>query len=180
VPEITPDMALDGIHHVSAITADVERTGDFLEAALGLRIVKKTVNQDWPEMPHWFWARYDGREVAPRSAFTFFGFPANGRWARGGVGQTHHVAFRAKDEEQQREWRERLVELGAQVSPVLDRDYFRSIYFRMPEGLLLEIATDGPGFAVDEPRDRLGTELRLPAWLADRREEIAAALVPLR
>ena len=180
VPAITPDMALDGLHHVSAITRDVEQANDFLQEALGLRLVKRTLNQDAPDMPHWFWAAYDGQTVAPHSSFTLFGFPPRGKVAQGGVGQTHHVAFRAAGEEQQREWRDHLLSLGVQVSPVMDRDYFRSIYFRAPDGLLLEIATDGPGFLVDEPRERLGTGLRLPAWLGERREEIEAALTPLR
>lgn len=180
VPEITPEMALDGLHHISAITQGVERASDFLQSALGLRLVKRTVNQDAPDIPHWFWAAYDGQTVAPHSAFTLFGFPPRGRVARGGVGQTHHVAFRASSGEQQAAWRDHLLSLGVQVSEVMDRDYFRSIYFRAPDGLLLEIATDGPGFMVDEPRGSLGTELRLPAWLADRREEIEASLPPLR
>ena len=145
-----------------------------------MRLVKRTFNQDAPDMPHWFWAAYDGQTVAPHSSFTLFGFPPRGKVARGGVGLTHHVAFRAGSEEQQREWRDHLLSLGVQVSPVMDRDYFRSIYFRAPDGLLLEIATDGPGFTVDEPRESLGTGLRLPAWLGERREEIEAALMPLR
>ena len=180
VPEITPDMALGGIHHVSAITDDVHRANEFYEAALGLKLVKRTVNQDDPGMPHWFWAHYDGSSVAPRSSFTLFGFPPNGRISRGGTGQTHHAAFRAADDEQQLEWRDHLLSLGVQVSPVMDRDYFRSIYFRAPDGLLLEIATDGPGFAVDEDAAALGTTLRLPAWLAGEREQIERVLTPLR
>jgi glyoxalase family protein len=180
VPVITPEMALQGLHHVSAITGSVERSNDFLEAALGLRLVKRSVNQDAPDIPHWFWASYDGKKVAPHSSFTQFGFPANGRMARGGVGQTHHVAFRANDLEQLQLWRERLLSQGSEVSPVMDRDYFQSIYFRMPDGLLLEIASDGPGFAVDEPAEKLGSELRLPEWLSGQRSEIERALVPLR
>ncbi|MFL5539293.1 MAG: VOC family protein [Longimicrobiaceae bacterium] len=180
VPAITPDMALQGLHHVSAITHDVERANGFLQEALGMRLVKRTFNQDAPGMPHWFWAAYDGQTVAPHSSFTLFGFPPRGKVAQGGVGQTHHVAFRAANEEQQREWRDHLLGLGVRVSPVMDRDYFRSIYFHAPDGLLLEIATDGPGFMVDEPRETLGTELRVPAWLAGRREEIESALTPLR
>jgi glyoxalase family protein len=96
------------------------------------------------------------------------------------VGQTHHVAFRASSDEQQAAWRDHLLSLGVSVSPVMDRDYFRSIYFRAPDGLLLEIATDGPGFMVDEPRGSLGTQLRVPAWLAERHDEIEASLTPLR
>jgi len=179
VPEIAPDMALTGIHHVSGITDDVERAHDFYTEALGLSIVKRTFNQDAPTMPHWFWARYDGERVASHSSMTLFGIP-RGKPSRGGVGQTHHVAFRASSDEQQLAWRDHLLGLGVQVSPVMDRDYFRSIYFRAPDGLLLEIATDGPGFAVDEPVASLGTELRLPAWLAGQRDEIEASLAPLR
>jgi len=179
VPVITPDMALDGLHHISGITRDVVEADEFLQGALGLRLVKKTFNQDAPGMPHWFWARYDGESVAPHSAFTLFGFPKNGKWAQGGVGQTHHVAFRARNDEELLAWRDHLRSIGAAVSEVKDRDYFRSIYFRMPDGLLLEIATDGPGFGIDEEPGRLGTRLRVPAWLADRREEIEAGLGPL-
>lgn len=180
VPEITPDMALEGIHHVSAITDSVQRADEFYQGALGLKLVKRTVNQDDPSMPHWFWARYEGGVVAPHSSMTLFGFPPNGRWARGGVGQTHHVAFRAADEEQQLAWRDHLLAMGVQVSPVMDRDYFRSIYFQAPDGLLLEIATDGPGFSVDEDAAVLGSALKLPKWLQGNREEIEAGLVPLR
>lgn len=178
VPAITPDMALSGIHHVSGITDDVERAHDFYTAALGLRIVKRTFNQDAPTMPHWFWARYDGNEVAPHSSMTLFGIP-RGKRTRGGAGQTHHVAFRARSDEELHAWREHLLGMGANVSPVLDRTYFHSIYFRAPDGLLLEIATDGPGFLVDEDRAELGTHLRLPAWLEAEREEIASSLAPL-
>jgi glyoxalase family protein len=175
VPEVTPEMALQGIHHITGITDDIERAHRFYTEALGLRLVKRSVNQDSPDMPHWFWARYDGREVAPHSSWTLFGWPGFRR-ARGGAGQTHHVAFRARDEEEQLAWREHLLEQGVQVTPVLDRDYFRSIYFRAPDGLLLEIATDGPGFAVDEDVDQLGSSLKLPEWLEPEREAIAAGL----
>ncbi|HEX2092881.1 MAG TPA: VOC family protein [Longimicrobiaceae bacterium] len=178
VPVITPAMALSGIHHISGITDDVERAHDFYTGALGLRMVKRTVNQDAPTMPHWFWARYDGAKVAPHSSMTLFGIP-RGKRARGGVGQTHHVAFRARDAEEQLAWREHLLGMGVQVSPVMERTYFRSIYFRAPDGLLLEIATDGPGFLVDEDPAELGRNLMLPAWLEPEREGIAASLAPL-
>jgi glyoxalase family protein len=98
---------------------------------------------------------------------------------REGVGQTHHIAFRAGSADEQRAWRDHLQSLDIDVTPVLDRTYFTSIYFRAPDGLLLEIATDGPGFTVDEPAGSLGRELRLPSWLEPRREEILASLTPL-
>jgi glyoxalase family protein len=179
VPTIVPTMALDGIHHVTGITHDVELLGDFYEKALGLRIIKKSVNQDDPTTPHWFWGNYDGTTVAPHSAITLFQWPANARRARGGTGQTHHIAFRAKDAEEQSQWRDHLLSIGLQPSPVMERSYFESIYFQAPDGMLLEIATDGPGFALDEDAEALGTSLKLPAWLEGQRPEIEHALVPL-
>jgi glyoxalase family protein len=179
VPEITADMALEGIHHITGLTPDIERAHNFYTSALGLRLVKKSVNQDDPSTPHWFWARYDGGGVGAHSAWTLFGWPGSTYRAREGAGQTHHVAFRARDDEEQRAWQDHLRSLGVEVSEVLDRSYFRSVYFRAPDGLLLEIATDGPGFAVDEPAGELGTTLRLPAWLETERERIESELAPL-
>jgi glyoxalase family protein len=179
VPEITADMALEGIHHITAITDDLVRADEFYHRALGLVIIKKTFNQDDPSTRHWFWGSYDGRSVAPHSALTFFGWPAGARPARGGAGQTHHIAFRAPSGESQLAWREHLLSLGIAVTEVLDRTYFRSIYFQAPDGLLVEIATDGPGFLIDEDRERLGSALRLPAWLEADREQIEASLSPL-
>ena len=98
---------------------------------------------------------------------------------RPGVGTVHHVAFRAADEEEQLEWRDRLSDAGQFVTPQKDRQYFRSIYFREPGGILFEIATDGPGFDVDESVETLGSELKLPSWLEDERERIEAALPSL-
>jgi len=148
VPVITPAMALTGLHHITGMTDDIARTSDFYEAALGLRLIKKTINQDDPDTPHWFWANYDGTRVLPGSSWTLFGWSPRHPRARGGIGQTHHVAFRAQDADEQLAWREHLLGLGLDVSPVMDRRYFTSIYFQAPDGQLLEIATDGPGFAV--------------------------------
>lgn len=179
VPAVTADMRLQGIHHVSAITDDLARSGDFYEEALGLRLVKKTYNQDDAETKHYFWAAYDGETVAPHSSMTLFGWEGSDYRARAGAGQTHHIAFRAKDAEEQAAWREHLVSLGLNVSPVMDRSYFESIYFRAPDGLLCEIATDGPGFAIDEAPETLGAGLKLPDWLEARRPDIERTLVPL-
>lgn len=99
---------------------------------------------------------------------------------RMGAGTVHHVAFRARDDDEQRAWRAQIAALGFNVTPVLDRQYFRSIYFREPGGVLFEIATDPPGFAVDEPADALGTSLKLPGWLEPRRQAIERTLPPLR
>ncbi|GAA2544914.1 ring-cleaving dioxygenase [Pseudonocardia hydrocarbonoxydans] len=95
-------------------------------------------------------------------------------------GTVHHVAFRVADRATQAAWRAELVEAGMQVTEILDRQYFTSIYFREPGGVLFEIATDEPGFAVDEPLLELGRSLKLPPWLEPTREQIAASLPTLR
>lgn len=99
---------------------------------------------------------------------------------RMGAGVVHHIAFRAPDDAQQAAWRELLLEKGFNVTPVLDRSYFHSIYFREPGGILFEIATDPPGFTRDEPLESLGTKLRLPEWIEPNRGVIERALPPLR
>lgn len=98
---------------------------------------------------------------------------------RPGAGSVHHVAFRVPDEEQYLAWAERLTKIGLNHSGPVDRYYFRSLYFREPNGILFELATDGPGFAVDEPMETLGERLALPPFLESRRPEIEAGLKPL-
>jgi glyoxalase family protein len=95
------------------------------------------------------------------------------------VGTVHHVAFRVAGDTEQLAWRERLVKAGLNATPVLDRQYFKSIYFREPGGVLFEIATDPPGFLIDESRERLGTDLKLPPWLEPQRSRIEQVLPPL-
>lgn len=99
--------------------------------------------------------------------------------ARQGAGGVHHVAFRTPDEQQYHAWTQRLDELGIRNSGEIDRFYFRSLYFREPNGILFEIATDGPGFATDEPMEKLGEKLALPPFLEARRAAIEAGLKPL-
>jgi len=99
--------------------------------------------------------------------------------AQQGAGGVHHVAFRTPDDQQYHRWTQRLNELGVRNSGEIDRFYFRSLYFREPNGILFEIATDGPGFATDEPMDALGEKLALPPFLESRRAAIEAGLKPL-
>ena len=99
--------------------------------------------------------------------------------ARQGAGGVHHVAFRTPDETQYHAWTQRLRELRIPNSGEVDRFYFRSLYFREPNGILFEIATDGPGFATDEPMETLGEKLALPPFLEPRRAEIEAGLKPI-
>ena len=99
--------------------------------------------------------------------------------AQQGAGGVHHVAFRTPDEAQYHQWTQRLNELGIRNSGEIDRFYFRSLYFREPNGILFEIATDGPGFATDEPMETLGEKLALPPFLEPQRAQIEAGLKPI-
>ena len=99
--------------------------------------------------------------------------------ARQGAGGVHHVAFRTPDEAQYHGWTQRLTELRVPNSGEIDRFYFRSLYFREPNGILFEIATDGPGFATDEPMETLGEKPALPPFLEPRRAAIEAELKPI-
>jgi glyoxalase family protein len=297
-------MRLEGIHHITAITGDAPRNVDFYARVLGLRLVKKTVNQDDPTVYHLFYADEFG---SPGSDITFFeypgarrgragagmvhrivwrvasedsvdfwkerlraesvdlshepgrlrfsdpeglglellvvetedapliadhpevpgelalqgfdsaraysfdpeasreflteslGFAPNGeseyevrgeqrgsRWtydqARergiGGAGTVHHIAWASPPEEHE-DWRERVIAGGGSPTPVIDRFYFRSIYFREPSGVLFELATIGPGFTTDEPLEHLGERLSLPPAFEHLREQVEPVLTPL-
>jgi glyoxalase family protein len=297
-------MKLEGIHHVTAITADAPRNVDFYARVLGLRLVKKTVNQDDPTVYHLFYADEEG---SPGSDITFFEYPGlpRGRagagmvhtvawrvgseaaldfWAErlvaegvetereagrlrfadheglthelgvvetddpplvarhpdvpvehalqgfdgvraysadpgrsrgfleetlgfapedggwevrgerrgsfyvyddppaerplGGAGTVHHVAW-ASTREEHEAWRDKVARAGAQPTPVIDRFYFRSIYFREPSGVLFEIATIGPGFTADEPLEHLGESLSLPPNFESLRDRLEEVLTPL-
>jgi glyoxalase family protein len=102
---------------------------------------------------------------------------ARGTW---GTGSVHHVAWRVPDDATHREVQRRLYDAGRQPTPVIDRFWFKSVYFREPGGALFEVATDGPGFMVDEPLGELGSNLVLPPWLEPQRREIESGLQPLR
>ena len=307
--------SVPGIHHVTAITADVQKNVDFYVTVLGLRFIKQTVNFDVPDTYHVYFGDYVG---TPGSAMTFFGWPhlpwraqgtgqvltvafavppaslgfwsdrlrrlgvdaaterrfgrdvlafpdadgirialvgeaSDDRWVpwqdgpvperhairsfhsvelavaeeepsarflidtmgfretgregprvqfetgAGGpaataqirvapelhrgeeaTGTVHHVAWRALDDEHQLAWREAVIAAGADVTPVIERKYFRSIYFREPGGVLFEVATDEPGFTVDEPAGALGSGLQLPAWHEHTRPDLEVSLPPIR
>ncbi|HEV2033546.1 MAG TPA: ring-cleaving dioxygenase [Candidatus Dormibacteraeota bacterium] len=303
-----------GIHHVTCITGDVQKNVDFYVSVLGLRFVKKSINQDVPDTYHLYFADYLG---TPGTAMTFFGWPhlpwcppgsgqvttvafavpqgsldfwsrrfrslglearrtsrfdtdsvvvkdpdgiqvevvgqaSDDRWVpwpdgpvdvdhairgfhsvtmtvakaestvhlltgtmdfrktgqegkvirfetgSGGpgaavdlleapespvgeeaVGTVHHVAWRALDDGHQLAWREVMMKAGRKVTPVIDRYYFKSIYFREPGGVLFEIATDQPGFTVDEAPEQLGSGLSLPPWFNVSRDQLDHDLTPI-
>jgi len=241
-------VQLEGLHHVTCVCADAQRTLDFYRDELGFSLVKKTVNFDDPHSYHLYFGDETG---SPGSLITFFEWPRAdaGRLGRGtlesvaletpvvdaerevtdpdglrlilapgdvprlrevtvignadlyvglfapdaplafappveepaliGPGTTHHIAWRARDDDEQLAWLDHVAELGLRPTTVQDRKYFHSIYFRMPDGMLIEIATDPPGFAVDEPADSLGNALSLPQWLEPERETLERELTPI-
>jgi glyoxalase family protein len=142
-----------------------------------MRRVKMTNNFDDPNSAHWYWGVGDGR---PGTLVTYFERqPEVEPRARFGSGQTHHFALAVADAQAQLEWREKLVEAGLPVSAVMDRVYFKSIYTRDPDGHIIELATLGPGFSVDETPDKLGSALKLPPWLKKERAKIEGVLRPI-
>lgn len=120
----------------------------------------------------------EGRLKCGAATVRLVGDPS-GAPVRMGPGCVHHVAWRVASDEDQLRWRERLLAAGVPVTPVRDRQYFHSIYFNEPGGILFEIATDPPGFTLDETQDELGSGLKLPPWLESSRAQIEAVLPPL-
>lgn len=179
VPTIDAAMALTrGMHHITAMTANVERVDEFLRGVLGLALVAKTENFDDPGTRHWAWGSAEAR---PGTLVTYLEKnPQTQRRSHMGTGQGHHYAFAVSNETTQLEFRERLLHAGIAVSDVMDRVYFKSIYTKDPDGHIVELATMGPGFLVDEPVTTTGTALRLPPWLEAHRAEIEPSLSPIQ
>jgi glyoxalase family protein len=174
----TPEMRLDRLHHITAIGSDAGRTTTFFTETLGMRLLKRTVNFDDPSSPHLYFGVGDG---APGTVVTYFIYPSGSMpRAQIGAGMTHHFALAVPDDEAHRAWYDRLNRAGVRTTPILDRYYFKSIYFQDPDGHIVEIATAGPGFDVDEPMGELGRSLRLPPDLEPARAAITSTLTPLR
>jgi glyoxalase family protein len=163
------EHSIRGFHSVSAALEGYERTAKLLTESFGYRLVNQSNNRFRFASQNETTA---GREIdlicAPDAA--------NGRIAAGSV---HHIAFRARDDAEQQQWRKHLVALGYNVTPVIDRVYFHSIYFREPGSILFEIATDPPGFTLDESLNQVGESLRLPPWLESARAQIETVLPPI-
>ena len=166
---VSTEHSIRGFHSVSAALEGYERTAKLLTASFDYRLVNQSNNR----------FRFASQnETAAGRVIDLICTPDahSGRVAAGSV---HHIAFRARDDAEQRQWRERLVALGYNVTPVIDRVYFHSIYFREPGGILFEIATDPPGFTLDEDLNQLGESLRLPPWLESSRAQIEKVLPPI-
>jgi len=163
---IPPEHARRGFHNVSAALEGYEKTARLLTDTLGYRLIEESGNR-------FRFASHDNS--APGRIVDLLCLPDAGV-GRVAAGSVHHIAFRARDEQEQLEWHEQLVDLGYNVTPVIDRIYFHSIYFREPGGVLFEIATEPPGFTVDQTIEELGTGLRLPPWLESARSQIEKIL----
>ena len=167
---VPAENAIKGFAGATLLERDRRRTEELLTDVLGFRVVDEDGNR----------FRYEagGGEGEPATVLDVVEDPDAGR-GNPVVGTVHHIAFRVPDEETERALREEVVSLGYNVTPVLDRKYFRSIYFREPGGVLFEIATDAPGFTLDESVDELGTNLKLPPQYESRRGQLEERLTPL-
>lgn len=162
---VSAEHAIRGLYSVTLWQESCDLTGKLLVDSLGYEPVREQASI----------FRYAAKERGPASVIDLRCVP--GLWPGvTGAGTVHHVAFRARTAEEQLNERNALVAKGFNVTPQIDRDYFHSIYFREPGGVLFEIATDDPGFTIDEPLDSLGRSLKLPKWLEQRRFEIEALL----
>jgi glyoxalase family protein len=155
------EHAITGIQGVTLFEPELQATDSLLTSTLGFQRIDQEVAR----------TRYF-------TGHTFVDLIHTPHEPRGfvSVGTVHHVAWRVADEEQQKSWREQIVDVGLNVTPVIDRRYFKSIYFREPGGVLFELATDPPGFTIDEEPDKLGTRLVLPPWLESERSQIEMRL----
>jgi len=160
----------DGFHSVTLHVADTDPTARVLVDVFGYDDLGPSEDGS----RHRFMTPSKGRGAVVDLITT----PANE--ARMGAGTIHHVAFRAEDDADQLEWRDRIASAGLDVTPVIDRQYFNAIYFREPGGVLFEVATDPPGFAIDEPIEALGEALKLPPKYETNRERIEQILPDIR
>ncbi len=160
-PDIPAEVAVQGFDEVRAFTRDAARGRGFLEDVLGFEAQDE-----------------EGWEVRGEKRGGRYVYDPADSLGTPGAGTVHHVAFASLMDDHEA-WQRRVAEAGAHPTPVIDRFYFRSIYFREPSGVLFEIATIGPGFASDEPKETLGERLSLPPAFEHLREQIEPRLTPI-
>ncbi|MGI4790349.1 MAG: ring-cleaving dioxygenase [Janthinobacterium lividum] len=165
---VSAEHAIKGIHAVTLPERSLEKTVKLLTETLGFRAIQTDGD----------WTRYALADGQPGTFADVQSAPdlSPGQIA---VGNIHHIAWRTPDDAQQDAWLKSISEQGYGISPVMDRDYFHSIYFREPGGILFEIATDPPGFAIDESPETLGETLQLPSQYEPMRDQIVAQLPPI-
>ena len=166
---VSATHAIRGFHGAALWVREAEPTIELLVDAFGFKLVREAGER------YRFKAESD-----QMGAFVDVVIQPNEPYGRMGAGAVHHVAWRIANDDEQLIWRQKLLTLGYNVTPVMDRQYFHSIYFREPGRALFEIATDPPGFTWDEPVEGLGSGLKLPPWLEPRRAEIERILPAIR
>jgi glyoxalase family protein len=166
--EVKAEAATRGFHNVTLTLQNMKATADILTDIFGYKLIDQQVNR----------YRFATDAVESAAIIDLVEVPGERAGMQAG-GTVHHVAFRVKDDDTQMKFRELILSKGHQITPQIDRNYFHSLYFREPGGVLFEIATDNPGFMVDESLEELGTNLKLPAQYESIRAEIEQHLVKL-
>ncbi len=166
--EVDKANAIHGFHHVTITTNKMEDTAAVLTQVFGYELTETEVNR----------SRFVTHAVEHAAIVDLVEAPGEAIWHVAG-GSVHHVAFRVKDEATLMYFRNKIVAMGLNITDKIDRNYFYSLYFREPGGVLFELATDNPGFTVDEPLEELGSNLKLPVQYESMREEIEGILPKL-
>lgn len=169
VNEVPPELRPRGFHAPTVEVGRFDRTEELLTQVFGFTLLAQDGNRK----------RFSVDSSLTSAAIDLVE-NADGHFGLNSAGTVHHIAFRCADETEQQIWREKVEAFGLQVTPVIDRFYFHSIYFREPGGILFEIATEAPGFTVDEPVEHLGETLQLPAQYEPHRSEIERILPPIK
>lgn len=164
-PGIAETVATKGFHSISLTLKNIEATGAILTDIFGYHLLQQESNR----------SRFITDSISTANIVDLIAVP-NGNRGINAAGTNHHVAFRVKDEEVLMNFREKIASRGLGITPKIDRDYFFSLYFREPGGVLFELATDNPGFATDETVETLGSSLRLPKQYEASRAKIEAVL----
>jgi len=165
---VPAEQAICGFHSATLVEEGYEQTAHLLTEIMGFKLAQQEGQR----------YRYVTAEADPSQIVDVVCSPMAPPH-QFGAGSVHHIAWRTPNDDEQKQWREKLTRESLNVTPVMDRTYFRSIYFREPGGVLFEIATDAPGFTVDEALDALGSTLVLPRWLEPHRSQIEASLPPI-
>ncbi|MGY2132348.1 ring-cleaving dioxygenase [Hymenobacter sp. HD11105] len=167
--DVSAEVATKGFHNVTLTLASIKGTAEILTEVFGYKLVEQHVNR----------YRFATDAVPGAAIIDLVEAPGESRGHVAG-GSVHHVAFRVPDDATLMRFREKVLARGLDITPQIDRQYFHSLYFREPGGVLFEIATDNPGFMIDEPLEELGTHLLLPPQYEKRRAQIEAHLPVIR
>ena len=166
--EVKANVATKGFYNTTLTLNNVKPTAAILTQVFGYELIAQEGNR----------YRYATNAIATSNIIDLVELPSENRGI-GANGTVHHIAFRVKDDATQMEFHEKIRKMGLSITPQIDRNYFHSLYFREPGGVLFEIATDNPGFMVDEPLEELGKNLKLPVQYEPQRAAIEKHLVPL-